>query len=392
MEGSSVTALYAEEIRSWLLGRLSSRMISGSIPKQAPTNLSTPITLWWMFEGRRYDGLDGRLATEWTTIDRWYRRLLRTYNPHWRQVDYPEGEIDWLASAAASLAGFRATFVAKASIAGLGDEQRSVLIEWLKWIRQQWQEYVRDGVPQGCSEALPWTDMDSATHVAPPDLRWWAHVARRSRWPLLRNVVAETCRCFLEPTSLDSLPLPSTRSSLFELLCIVRLLRYFQEHPRHVRWLDHETGNCISVGGLRVHYQHAFSVDGVIETSEFTPPLRRALRRHGILPPSRADAWLEFDAPWLGFAGILLEAKSGSQDFDSTVYQLKVYRAALGNRVSAPILVLGVIEDSADTKFTPLLERREFGEDTWIFCTGNQIGTALDSVRKQAVHLDPPTD
>ncbi len=67
-------------------------------------------------------------------------------------------------------------------------------------------------------------------------LSWWifegkrhryldgTDAARRSRWPLLREVVAETFRAAVEPESIDRLPLPSGRDALFELLCAVRIL------------------------------------------------------------------------------------------------------------------------------------------------------------------------
>ena len=56
-------------------------------------------------------------------------------------------------------------------------------------------------------------------------LRQWAHVTRRSRWPLLRDVVAETLRTVFEPDALDHVPLPTDHATLFELLCLVRIAR-----------------------------------------------------------------------------------------------------------------------------------------------------------------------
>ena len=90
----------------------------------------------------------------------------------------------------------------------------------------------------------------------------------------------------MEPESLDRLPLPSGRESVFELLCVVR--------------------------------------------------------------PRRFDALVTFDKPRAGFHGILLEAKSGAQSFADTVHQLKAYRAALKEQLPGPLLVWGVVESGGD--------------------------------------------
>jgi hypothetical protein len=387
---SPATTRYAEEIRAWLLGRIEKKRDSGIIPQVHERTLPPRALFWWIFEGKNYRWLEGPLCTAWMTIEQHARRLLGTHNPTWKIVDVPEGETDWLASAFASLTSYRPTFVSRASKPGLNEDEREALLGWLQWVRVKWEEYTDAvGVPIGVIGNLPWVADDALLRgVDTRRLRRWAHTAKRSRWPLLRNVVAESLRCIFEPQELDRLPLPSDHATLFEMFCMVRILGTLEPVPDHVRWLDYETNrNRVELPGLTYHFQHTLPRDNVLGTAEFDHGLRKATERHEVRVPSRADGWLVFASPHAGFHAILLEAKSGSQPFDAAIHQLKCYRAALKPQAPGRILVWGIVEQAEDIELIKdsLDQLREDAstrvhEDLWVFSSAEHIHNVLISI------------
>jgi hypothetical protein len=90
---------------------------------------------------------------------------------------------------------------------GLSEAEHAALVGWQLWIAAEWFEYGRvvkvDPYDWGATPA------EDPTEFTSEQMRRWAHVARRSRWPLLRDVVAESLRPVLEPEELDRIPLPS---------------------------------------------------------------------------------------------------------------------------------------------------------------------------------------
>ncbi len=388
---ADATDAYSDEIRSWLLGRLARQRTSGPIPAQPATRLPhPPVLFWWIFEGRRYKGLDDSLCQNWATIDRHARRLLVSYNPTWRLVDTPEGETDWIASSFHTLTAGRPVFVSKASKAGLRRNERDALLGWLEWLRQSWADYCSWPGPPDDTESVPWSERPEklvrADHWC---LRRWAHTAKRSRWPLLRNVVAESLRCLLEPQELNKLPLPENHGTLFEILCMVRILRAFNERPRHIRWLHLETGrNRVEIPGLTYFFQKSLDKRLVLSTPEFGNGLHQAMKRHRLRTPSTIDGWLNFTEPRNGFGGILVEAKSGSQSPDKAVYQLKCYRAAVKELDPRPLLVWGIVEEPMPTEVQAsafeTLDVQFTGPptgDTWVFSTADEITKVLAATR-----------
>ncbi|WP_437928634.1 hypothetical protein WMF37_05050 [Sorangium sp. So ce291] len=392
------SAAYATEIRSFLLGRLSSRRASHPIERQRSAQLPrSPIVDWWVFEGRSYDGLNASLAGAWTVVHRQSRQLLATSNPTWLQVRAPEGEIDWVGTALLQASTSSTEFQARASKVGLGLEERAALLGWLEWIGIQWQDYVRSlGAPPGCDPTLPWAMPPIASDVGIARLRRWAHTARRSRWPLLRNVVAETLRCHLEPQQIDRVPLPTEHARLFELLCLVRVLAAIEGLPPQLRWLDVRLAqNTLRSPTLSCHYQYAVQADAMLKTEAFGGGLREAVLRHGVRVPRYIDLLFLFDRPRSGFKGILLEAKSGKQEYYSSVHQLSTYRAALRSIVAEPLLIWGVIEQAqprqeVERQLDELRHELADGaqRDMWVFSSARDIDVVLETLRLACTDAD----
>jgi hypothetical protein len=181
-----------------------------------------------------------------------------------------------------------------------------------------WSEYVAEvGPPAGVAPGLPWLPTDRGCTMDLWQARRWAHTAKRSRWPLMRNVVAESLRCLFEPQELDRVPLPDDPEDLFELVCMVRILKALEGEADLLRWLDRTSGNRVDLSGLSYSYQKSLLRNVVLGTPEFLPEARLAIERHRVGVPQRIDGWVKFAEPRRGFHGILVEAKSGSQSFEA---------------------------------------------------------------------------
>lgn len=373
---------FADEIRAYLLGRVSKDRETAHLTSVHPGRLPTSRILdWWIFEGRPYGGLEGSLAANWPVVIRQDRLLRSTYNPTWRAVQLPEGEIDWVATALSSTVTATPEYTCKASRAGLSLEEMQALTGWESWIAGRWRRHVdRLGTPPDAKGEPPWP-ADQVVELSL--LRRWAHVARRSRWPLLRNVVAESLRASFEAEAVDALALPTERARLFELACLVRVLKAISPCPAALRWLDVESErNTVQVPGIRCRYQLHVPKEQVLEAPEYGGGLRQAALRHDLRVPQYVDALFEFEQPRGGFHGILLEAKSGGQEPSEAIWQLKCYRSALRDRLPGPLLVWGVTErpHSPGSEVLPLRSAgagAEAGEDLWIFSGAEGIATGL---------------
>lgn len=306
----------------------------------------------------------------------------------------PEGETDWLASAFQELTTGQREFVSKASHAGLSEPELAALRGWQGWIQDLWAQYCATvGKPSGSPNEVIWSVPPPVTTGPTPGLlRRWAHTAKRSRWPLLRNVIAESLRAALEPQALDRVPLPTDHARLFELLCIVRVLHFLEPTPTHIRWVDARiSNNEISCGSLSVKAQMYLHQADMLATHEFDHGLRQGVTAFGIRVPAYVDGWLPFDKPRAGFTGILLEAKSGSQGPAAAVYQLKCYRAALRQEVPGPLLVWGIAEEwqdrGIDVGAAAVIERGET-DDLWVFSTADQIPEIMTALAFSVIEED----
>jgi hypothetical protein len=380
-------AAWEREIRGWLLGRLGKGLTTGE-SLAAEVSLSGRALAWWIFEGRRHRFLDGSLALRTAEAEREARRLDAVLSPEWSVEESPAAETDWVRTAQRRPTDPVPRFVVRASSSGLTDLEREALHGWRRYTAGLWRSYTAElGVPAGAPERLPWQTDEEPEPVSLRQLHRWVQAARRSRWPLLREVVAETFRAAVEPESIDRLPLPSGRESVFELLCVVRLLDALHCPSGQIRLLgDGDDLAGIRLPGLECLYQGWLGGERLSD-EELGAPCVNALERHGVVLPRRFDALVTFDRPCAGFYGILLEAKSGSQSFADAVHQLKVYRAALREPLPGPLLVWGVVEGGGDRarEFDAAALRAAVGErgeeeDLWVFTGEGEIGAALGAV------------
>jgi hypothetical protein len=380
---------WSREIRDYLLGRLAAGHQSMSLTARQTQQLRhAPIRRWWIFEGKRYGSVDGNLASRWVEIIRATRLLERTFNPRLKLSERPDGAIDWGHTLARGFFGPHPEYVVRSSVVGLGAEEYAALQGWMQWISEEWAQYGgRFGLtlPAAAQEAL---DMLAAqereTHATVEQLRRWLHVARRSRWPLLRDVVAETLRTLFEPAALDRIPLPTDRATLFELLCLVRIARHVAPPPDELRWLDFELNeNELRLEGTTCSYQRTLDRDAVLSTPDFEQGLAEVVPVFGLSLPRRVDLAFDFDSPRCGIDGVLVEAKSGNQGFDAAVAQLRVYRRARPTRVGTRHLVWGIVEQSeggaiSEPQIDWLKRKIDSQEgDVWVFSTADSIPAVL---------------
>ena len=377
-------AAWEREIRGWLLGRLGKGLTTGESPA-AEASLTGRALAWWIFEGKRHRFLDGPLALRSAEAEREARRLDAVLSPEWRVEESPAAETDWVRTALRRPTDPVPRFVVRASSSGLTDLEREALHGWRRYTAGLWRGYTAElGVPAGAPERLPWQTDDEPEPVRLRQLHRWALAARRSRWPLLREVVAETFRAAVEPERIDRLPLPSGRESVFELLCVVRLLDALHGPSGQIRLLgDGENLAGIRLPGMTCLYQGWLGGERLSD-EELGAPCVSALERHGVVLPRRFDALVTFDKSRAGLNGILLEAKSGAQSFADTVHQLKAYRSALRESLPGPLLVWGVVEGGGDrTKafdryaIEEAVKSREEGDDFWLFTSEVEIREAL---------------
>jgi hypothetical protein len=380
------TDAWSREIRDYLLGRLSVAAVVVPLRAVQRTNLDhPPIRRWWTFEGKQYTILGGPLAAHWATVIRAARRLDETFNPRLRVSDRADGAVDWGHTLARGPHTLRPEYVVRSSGIGLSDEERTALRGWVGWIRNEWAAYATS---VQIEHHLDWGSL--ATDVEPPftfeRLRSWAHTARRSRWPLLHNVVAESIRPVIEPEELDRVPLPSERAKLFELVCLVRIARGLAPPPRELRWLNlATTSNRLRLQGTTCHYQQGLDRNRVLATRDYAGPLANAVDAFGLRVPEYVDLAFDFDTPRFGFDGLIVEAKSGSQQYDATVAQLRTYRDARSRRSGSRYVIWGIIErpgstEAIEDQLARVVSEADDEEDLWLFSGADDIGAVLRAV------------
>ena len=388
------SAAWSCEIRDYLLGRLGRPHHSLPLGRSYVQELHhVPIRRWWTFEGRRFASIDGTIAAHWPELLRGVMLLDQTFNPRVRLTERPEGEVDWGATLARGPSSPVPEYVVRSSGIGLNDAEHAALRGWLAWIAAEWQSYSKRF---GLSAPIPANEVLDG--LATPDspartfeqIRRWAHVARRSRWPVLRELVAETLRIAVEPDALDRIPLPVDRARLFELLCLVRIAVRVAAQPEQIRWLDDElSANTLELAGVTCWYQQGLGRPAVLASPDYQHGLAEAAEMFDLGVPTQVDLAFEFDEPRNGIAGILVEAKSGGQTFENAVPQLRTYRSARPRRSGARFLVWGVIERSPtgapSAEQLEWLRRttREGTGDVWAFSDVDSVDVVIEAAGVQ---------
>ncbi len=378
--------VWASEIRDYLLGRMSSRARIDDIEFPQPTDpANAPVRRWWIFEGKRYVSLGGSLAENWSTVISAARRLDETFNPRLRLSERPDGIVDWPNTLARGILRRPPEFVVRSAGIGLDDQERAALLGWAKWISAEWLQYNRSSDAQA---PLEWhgLNLELGAEAEADQIVRWAHTARRSRWSLLRDVVSESFRPTLESEDLDRIPLPADSSALFELLCLVRIARFFAPCPHELRWLNLETSNNkLRVNGLQCHYQQSLDREEVLATSDYRGSLATAVNIFGVRIPEFIDLAFDFDKPRAGFDGLIVEVKSGSQQYDLTIPQLRTYRAARPRRPGSRFIVWGIVKTPNRTEAVSDDVIRALGvadntDDVWLFSSADAISTVLQAI------------
>ncbi len=377
---ASSEAAWERELRDWLLGRLSRHRSTGGIALQGDELRHPPIARWWLFEGKQFPYLGGALAANWERVIGQARALLDTYNATWREESRPNGEIDWGQTLTRQITSPGRTFITRASQAGLTAEERAALLGWGTWLAGEWRLHAGTFSPDtvGGADALP--RLQELTQSV--NLQRCAHVARRSRWPFLRLVVAESLRVYLEPQELDQLPLPQDRATLFELVCLKRIACALADDPpamTGVQWLTPDASNRIRVGSVTGQYQKTFGKNEVLERG-YPADLAEAIRLFGLSVHERADLTFSLPEPCNGFTCILVEAKSGDEPPSAAVEQLRVYRETIRPSVAGRMLIWGITEKRntvATIEQAISKQLRNGNGDVWAFSTADEVELVL---------------
>ncbi|BCS31408.1 hypothetical protein TBR22_A06090 [Luteitalea sp. TBR-22] len=375
---------WADEIRAYLLGR-PSKSAGVHAVRQARLEgaMTDAIRRWWVLEGKHYAALGGPLAPHFGRVRRLVEQLEATFNPRRRLSERPDGEVDWPMTLLRRGGGRDADYVVRGSAAGLDEAERAALAGWFAWIQSECAQHAQ-------AFGLSFDGMDTRVGLAAPRpverLRKWALITRRSRWPLLRGVVAESLRPYFEDEELDRIPLPSDPAKLFELLCLVRIARHFVPRPTAIRWLDvSSSSNTARFDHLTCRYQEPLERDRVLGTADYAGGLSEAVRAFGVRVPRFIDLVVDFDSPIGGFNGVIVEAKSGTQEYDATVAQLRTYRNARPRGSGERYLLWGIVRESegpaspADA-VRHVLDATPPNEDMWVFSSADDIPQVLDTI------------
>jgi hypothetical protein len=394
------SAGWADEIRAYLLGRLGRDRQRVPVPLSSTARLvHAPIRRWWTLEGKHYTSIGGTLAQRWAPAIRAMRALLLTHNPRIRIAERPEGMVDWPRTLARGPTPV-AEYVVRGSGVGLDDDEYDAAVGWSAWIAREWslhaERFASSVAAPDEASARTLETWKAARAPATTEQLWrWAHTARRSRWPVLRDVVAESLRTVLERDDVDHVPLPTDRARLFELVCLVRIAKSIAPPSDELRWLDRElTENRIELRGATCWYQQHLARESVLRSPDYGEGLAEAAELFRLRVPSNVDLAFEFDRPRGGLDGMIVEAKSGAQGFDAAVPQLRAYRRARPRRPGSRYLVWGVVETQPlDAPLTPAqldAVRRTAASgtgDVWMFSGAASIPDVLN-----AVGLDFPLD
>lgn len=384
------TAEYRAEIVNFLLGRVQpTRTTTALLPATARLT-DGPTLWWWILEGQSHALLEGALLTRLDDVVRRARRLLGVFSQRDRVLSRPEGRVRWLDSALASVGSMQPRYVCEVATAGLAKPERAALIGWCDWLANGVDGFIDLlDAPTKKAIARPLEVLRRlgapahGAHDAALRVRW-AHAARRSRWPLLRTVVADSIRCESEAIRVTNLPLPADRATVFELLCLVRALKAIEPAPQRVRWLV-QGHNQVRLDGLRATFQRSFHGQALQAAMQLSPVAGAAMQAFAVRQPKITDLIVHFDTPRNGFDGVLIEAKSGGVQYRHAVWQLQIYRRALEAIRPRRMLVMGVCENPKQGRLTPaqvswLQAEAKTAGDVWAFAGPADIGAVLTAI------------
>jgi hypothetical protein len=198
----------------------------------------------------------------------------------------------------------------------------------------------------------------------------WLRTALRSRWPLLRNVVAETLKCFEQDETLAKVPLPKGKEQVFELLGMVRLIKVFQPAPPFLQWMNKQSGQALRFDEGTFDCHTSWERDAVVQAAYQDEGLPSAMKQFNLRVHCRPDLLCRFTPAKKGFAGMIVEFKSGNQGFSDALHQLRMYRETRKAQDSGRLILWGMVEQEAgitEQRRAWLRERVEGSEDIWIF-------------------------
>jgi hypothetical protein len=144
--------------------------------------------------------------------------------------------------------------------------------------------------------------------------------------------------------------------------------------------------NTIALADTFVHYQESLELMAVLGTYADAGQLARALKLFRVRVPRFIDLSFDFVSRRAGFDGIIVEVKSGSQQYEHTVAQLRTYRAARPRRRGARFLIWGIVEqpdvpDASLEILTQLFREADRASDVWVFSSAEAIPTVLEAAR-----------
>ncbi len=390
--GSNAAARWRAEVLDRLVGALYGRRRRELLDSAAPATVrdQPPVYLWWLFEGQDWQALGGPLADRWPELARSVRTLLATHNPRLRETDHPSGDIDWprTLSRGPSLDG---SAVVRGSQIGLGDGEREALLGWLGLVLQNWATFARDWriTPEHpVQEALHTLSALTAGRPAlPPRSAQWVRVATRSRWPLLRELVAQSLRALDEPRAHIALPLPEADDRLFELLVLIRVAEALGADWSHIRWFTQASLGAagdrhVRFNGFSVVWEHHFTRRAVLDAS-LEPALAEAVEVWQLRVHHKVDLLFDLHSVEASpFRRIVVEVKSGQEDAFKGLWQLRAYGLTLVEAHPCERVLAICVAEKAPP-LTPsqrshvAAQAQGSAQVVWAFCGPDEVGLTL---------------
>jgi hypothetical protein len=137
----------------------------------------------------------------------------------------------------------------------------------------------------------------------------------------------------------------------------------------------------LSIGSITAQYQQWLPRARVLETPDYRGALADSIEVFGVRLPGLVDLAFDFPDRRNGFDGILVEAKSGSQEYASTVAQLRIYAQARERRHGSRYLLWGIVErsnaDATPEQVLKMIRGADQHGDVWVFSSADRISEIL---------------